>query len=147
MSRYITPEWKKLVAERAFFLCEYCLQFEGHASARFQFEHIISLKHGGLTVLENLAFSCVFCNRNKGTDVGTLLAPTHFVRFFNPRIDRWRDHFEFSGVAIYAKTEIGEATIKGLNLNQTDRLLERYALEEAGFFPHPNAKRLIGTVI
>ncbi len=35
-----------------------------------------------------------FCNRNKGPDVGSyLFSSQSFVRFFNPRTDRWADHF------------------------------------------------------
>lgn len=58
MSSYIPAKLRRQVAERAHFCCEYCLSFEGLSYIKFQIEHIISLKHGGLTVLSNLAYSC-----------------------------------------------------------------------------------------
>jgi 5-methylcytosine-specific restriction endonuclease McrA len=50
-----------------------------------QIDHIISVKHGGAATLENLAVACIFCNRQKGSDVSTILAGGKFTRFFNPR--------------------------------------------------------------
>ena len=41
-----------------------------------------------MTLADNLAFACVFCNRYKGTDIGSIALTTNkFTRFFNPRID------------------------------------------------------------
>lgn len=143
MSRYVSPAWRNLIANRAHHLCEYCLSFEGFSVVKFQVEHIISIKHRGLTTLDNLAYSCVFCNRNKGSDIGTILRDQQFVRFFNPRTDQWKDHFAISGVLFSSKTEIGEATLIMLDLNHFERLMERQALQEVGFFPHPNAFQII----
>lgn len=50
MSRtYISKELRNLVAQRASYLCEYCLVAEVHRSSRYQVDHIISEKHGGST--------------------------------------------------------------------------------------------------
>lgn len=106
-------------------------------------DHVKSLKHGGLHHLDNLAFSCVFCNRYKGTDVGTFLSDNQFIRFFNPRIDIWSAHFQLDGALISPKTEIGKATIKILRFNDIDRLIERQELIDENRYPHPNALRLI----
>lgn len=49
---------------------------------KFQLEHIISLKHGGKTALENLAYACPICNSGKGADIGTVLEDEDtFVQF------------------------------------------------------------------
>jgi len=48
-------------------------------------DRIISLKHDGKTTPENLAYACVFCNRHKGAEVGSIVWPTQ--QFFNPRTD------------------------------------------------------------
>lgn len=143
MSRYIPVDLRQLVRERANYICEYCLAFEGHSFVKFQIEHIISLKHGGLTKEDNLALSCFTCNNNKGTDIGTILDDEHFVRFYHPRKDRWKAHFELEGHLILPKTGIGEATIKILGLNDDERLEERLAFKEVGFFPHPNASNFL----
>src|SRR5690349_24044916 len=50
------------VWQRARRRCEYC-QFSPDVSLLpFQLDHIIAEKHGGKTVLENLALSCERCN-------------------------------------------------------------------------------------
>ncbi len=143
MSRYLSIKNRKKIAERAKFCCEYCLSFEGHSFLKFQIEHIISMKHGGLTELSNLAYACFYCNSYKGTDLGTILKDNQIFRFYNPRKDEWLQHFELDNHLILPKTEIAEATIKILQLNEERRLTERLAFIEAGYFPHPNALVLI----
>lgn len=126
MSRHVPEKLRSLVVERAQHRCEYCGIHEDESFFSFQIDHIISIKHGGATVLENLAWSCYTCNNAKGSDVGTVLLPDKtFVRLFNPREDIWPEHFEIEFGAIYAKTKIGEATIKVLNLNEVERIIER----------------------
>jgi 5-methylcytosine-specific restriction endonuclease McrA len=75
---------------RANGICEYCLVPERVSALDFQIEHIISEKHGGATTSENLACSCVFCNRFKGSDVASVSPTTgQVVRLYHPRRDRW----------------------------------------------------------
>ena len=110
----------------------------------FEIDHIISLRHGGLSDPENLAFSCLYCNQNKAADIGTMLLPSEiFIRFFNPRKDGWNDHFEISGSLILPKTEVGESTIKMLRINDVERIIERQTWLDAGLFPHPDALDLL----
>jgi hypothetical protein len=74
----------------------------------FHIEHIKSLKHGGLTVLPNLAYCCPDCNAFKGSDLGTFAENDEYlVRFFNPRKDFWDEHFELQNGCIYGQTDIG----------------------------------------
>ena len=111
---------------------------------RFQIEHIISRKHGGSSELENLAFACVFCNRYKGSDIASLKpGPNELVRFYNPRTDRWREHFQLNGVVIDSLTEIGEATARILQMNHDDQLLEREVLTRRKRYPSEAALLLI----
>ncbi len=57
-------------------------------------DHIISIKHGGATTEDNLAYACMACNRQKGSDLGSILWQSgELIRFFNPRTDRI---FEFN---------------------------------------------------
>jgi hypothetical protein len=51
------------------------------------------------------------------------------------------EHFTLIGTEIIALTEIGQATVKILELNSLHRLLERQALIEEGLFPHKNAQK------
>lgn len=136
MSRKIPDTLRKTVAERANFRCEYCRRMEGDSFIKFQIDHIISRKHRGQTIEENLAFSCPICNGNKGSNIGTVLSDkTTFVRLFNPRTDNWFDHFEISEGMIVSKTNIGEATALVLEFNTVNRILERLDLVKAGLFP------------
>lgn len=139
MSRYVSVKDRQAIRERANFVCEYCLAYEGFSFVKFQIEHIISIKHGGLSTLDNLALACFICNSCKGSDLGTFIHDDKLIRFFHPRKDKWSDHFELSGSSILPKTEIGKATIKILKLNDTQRLMERNALIISNNFPHKNA--------
>ena len=95
MSRYISDQLRALVAHRAGFRCEYCRLLAEDAFFRFHIDHIVSVKHGGETVEENLAYACQICNWNKGSDIATFLSNRQTpIRFFNPRIDIWAEHFE-----------------------------------------------------
>jgi hypothetical protein len=87
---YISAEVRRLVIARAEGLCEYCLIAEEDTFYGCEVDHIISEKHGGPTPEDNLCYACVFCNQAKGSDVGSIYWESReFVRFVNPRIDRW----------------------------------------------------------
>jgi hypothetical protein len=108
-------------------------------------DHIISEKHGGLTIEDNLALACAFCNQAKGSDVGSIVWQTRaFVRFFNPRIDRWNEHFRLLNYRIEPLTEIGIVTAQILRFNSVERLLERQALVLVKRYPsEPALKRIL----
>jgi len=61
-----TAELRRQVVERAGHCCEYCLLPQELAASTPQVDHVIAEKHGGQTVIENLALSCTVCNRRKG---------------------------------------------------------------------------------
>jgi 5-methylcytosine-specific restriction endonuclease McrA len=126
MSHYISDAIRKKVIERAKRCCEYCQIPDDDVYFSHQIDHIISRKHGGETTLDNLAYTCFACNNTKGSDIGTLFLPDRtLIRLYNPRIENWHDHFEMENGVIYAKTTIGQATIKVLNLNDVNRIIER----------------------
>ena len=136
MSSYVSAALRRLVAVRADFLCEYCLIHEDDAVFGCEVDHIISEKHGGPTDAENLAYACTFCNRAKGSDIGSMVLRTEaFVRFFNPRIDHWAEHFALDGIQILAHSDIGEVTARILEFNHSDRLLERQVLQAVSRYP------------
>lgn len=135
MTSYVRADLRRLVETRASRACEYCLIHADDTYFGCQVEHIIAEKHGGLTDEANLAYACAFCNRAKGSDVGTVTSAGQFVRFFNPRIDRWDDHFLLQGVLIKSRTSIGEATVRILRFNTAARLLERQTLRHIQRYP------------
>lgn len=129
MQRRISNELRQRVAKRAANRCEYCGLPEFDSLIRFHIEHIISIKHGGSNNLENLAYSCPDCNFYKGTNIGTYLTGgKHFTRFFDPRHDKWSDHFELVEGVTNAKTEIEAVTIRILQMNKPDRIETRKML-------------------
>ncbi len=135
-STYISADLRRQVAKRANSLCEYCLVHEDDTYFGCQVDHIISEKHNGPTELDNLAYACSFCNRYKGSDVGSFdWDLEEFVRFFNPRSDVWSEHFRLEGIEIIALTAIGKATAQILQFNNTERLLERLELQALGRYP------------
>jgi 5-methylcytosine-specific restriction endonuclease McrA len=69
---HIGARMREEVRARAGRRCEYCLVPEDLAFAPHQLDHVIAEKHGGETVLENLALCCSICNRRKGSDLSTL---------------------------------------------------------------------------
>jgi 5-methylcytosine-specific restriction endonuclease McrA len=124
--RYIPEDLRRQVAHRADYRCEYCHIHQDDAFFTFPIDHIISIKHGGTTVSENLAYACFPCNSSKGSDIGTVLLPDMtFVRLFNPRIDIWTAHFILQNGVFYPQTLEAQATIKILKLNAKNRILER----------------------
>ena len=144
MSNRIDSETRQIVASRANFVCEYCLVAEEDAYFRFQIEHIISRKHSGTSALGNLALACVFCNRYKGSDIATLSPETgELIRLYHPRTNHWADHFRLHGVVIEPLTDIGKATVRVLQMNHDDQLLEREILSKRKRYPSEGAVLLI----
>jgi HNH endonuclease len=142
---YISQDLRRLVVNRAEYLCEYCLIHEKDSAFGCAIDHIISLKHGGATDAANLAYACVFCNRFKGSDIGSIVLQTkEFTRFYNPRSDRWAEHFQRQYTTLQPLTNIGEVTARILGFNDGDRLLERQLLINQNKYPHPVALKRMG---
>jgi hypothetical protein len=89
-------------------------------------EHIIPKVHGGSDDLENLALACIDCNLHKGTNLAGLDPETQQVtRLFHPRQQQWNEHFEWQGIRIVGKTDIGRTTVRVLHMNSADQLALR----------------------
>ena len=143
MARWISAELRQTIADRANHLCEYCLIAEADSFYGCQVDHIISLKHGGSSDVDNLAFACALCNRAKGSDVGSIAKSGDFIRFFNPRTDRWLDHFRLKGARIHPLTPIGEVTVRIFGFNDSARLHERREMIRFGTYPSDAASRIM----
>lgn len=139
MSRPRIPKrLRRLVIQRARNRCEYCLLHQDDRPEPHQVDHVIALKHGGRTVSRNLAFSCARCNNNKGSDLASIDPLTGAIfLLFNPRAQKWRDHFAFEGAKIVGLTGTGRATVELLRLNDAIRVAQRKVLMDAGLYPPP----------
>jgi hypothetical protein len=143
-SARVSERLRRIVAERAEHLCEYCLIHDGDAYVGLQVDHIVSKKHGGQTTAKNLALACACCTRNKGTDISAVDPTTgRFVALYNPRKSHWREHFQLVGVRIAWRTDIGAATVRLLKLNHSRRILERQVLRTFNRYPCEAALRRI----
>jgi hypothetical protein len=87
---------------------------------------VIPRKHGGSDVLENLALACIDCNLRKGPNLSGIDPQTGLVvRLFNPRRDKWSEHFPWDGILITGTSDVGRTTIVVLDVNSEDRLMVR----------------------
>jgi hypothetical protein len=127
-------ELHSLVWQRAKNRCEYCHFAADISLLPFQLDHIIAEKHGGPTTADNLALSCERCNSHKGPNIAGYLDGKH-VPLFNPRSDRWVDHFQWNGPMLMGKTPVGKVTIGVLAINLPYRVALRAALIEEGVVP------------
>ena len=102
----------------------------------FHVDHIIAEQHGGRARLNNLALACSRCNRNKGPNIARIDMITHkIVKLYDPRRDRWTDHFRWRGPQRTALTPVGRVTIRVLAINHPDAIKLRRQLITEGVFP------------
>ena len=127
---------RQLVIERAQGRCEYCLIHQDFSIYTHEIDHIIAVKHGGQTLSENLALSCLPCNRHKGSDFATL-DPNNgeIIRLFNPRLQVWDEHFTLKNGEIIGITDIGQATSRLLMFNTSSRMRSRQSLSDQNLYP------------
>jgi len=132
----ILASLRREVRERAEERCEYCLLSESQAVLPHEPDHLIALKHGGQTTSENLALACFECNRFKGSDIASIDALTgELVALFNPRRQRWFEHFRLNGAQIIPLTPVGRVTDKLLRLNLPSRVEVRRQLVAQARYP------------
>lgn len=136
MSERVPIAIRRLAQARAGSRCEYCLIHEDDAHYPHGPDHIVACKHRGATHEDNLAWACYLCNLLKGSDIASVDIETgQIVRLFNPRLDRWTDHFRLEDGRIVPLTPIGRVTEYMLQLNRPQTVQARRWLIEAGRYP------------
>jgi len=79
--------------------------------------------------LRTSPLACFDCNRFKGSDIASLDPATgKLVALFNPRKQRWIQHFDLLRGVIVPLTPVGRATEKLLRLNLPARVEVRQRL-------------------
>ncbi len=127
---------EQLVWRRAGSRCEYCRMPQEFDDTHFEIDHIIAIKHKGLTIANNLALSCFHDNSHKGSNIAGLDPKTRqFAPLFHPRRHKWERHFRWRGAYLIGRTTIGRVTIAVLNINDPFRVELRKGLIEEGLFP------------
>jgi hypothetical protein len=133
--------WSEIAREverRAAGRCEYCRMHQALRGATFHAEHVIPRCLGGVSELENLAWACPSCNLHKSNRIEARLPDvSQSVPLFNPRTDKWEDHFRWDGYEITGLTPVGRATVDMLLLNHKRRIKIRQAEALFALFP-PN---------
>lgn len=125
----VSAALRRRVWSRAGGCCEYSGVIGEVVLVPLEVDHVIARKHGGRTVAENLALCCPLCNRWKGTDLASVDPDTgDIVPLYNPRTQRWAQHFQLVRGEIVPLTPSGRATTQLLRLNLNDRVAERRAL-------------------
>jgi hypothetical protein len=126
------------VRERARGCCEYCRIEETSTGHEFTLDHVTPESRGGPTTPENLAYACIGCNVRKSNKT---VAPDpidgEIVPLFNPRVQRWREHFCWSADAklVLGLTPTGRATAVALSLNRPSLLAYRTLMVRNGIHP------------
>lgn len=134
----ISDELRQRVAETAKHRCGYCQTQELIIGMPLQIEHIYPEAAGGDSDETNLWLACPRCNRYKsdrthGIDEQSLTR----VRLFNPRSQKWNEHFawEQEGLYIVGLTPTGRATVKTLQMNNPFVVRSRKIWIDSGWHP------------
>ncbi len=133
---YISSELRRQVIARAGNCCEYCRLSQEDSTFSFQVDHVIAEKHEGETELENLSWSCPSCNGFKGSDIGSIDRHTgRLTPLYNPRLQKWEEHFQLDGPSIEALSPEGRVTVRLLKINRAEQVDERLGLIALGRYP------------
>jgi HNH endonuclease len=129
---------RETVELRAGRRCEYCRAPQPATGVRYHLEHVFPESFGGTDDVENLALACPTCNYHKsnhllGADEDGMAGRP----LFNPRKDRWHEHFEFdsSTLRLKGKTVTGKGTVNRLRMNNTMQLEARRLWVELELYP------------
>ena len=99
-------------------------------------DHILPVSAGGTTTADNLALACVSCSLRKAARRVAIDPQTsREVELFDPRHDRWDDHFRWEGVRLVGLTVHGRAIVAALAMNRP--LILAIRTEEALLGRHP----------
>ena len=130
-TEYIPVGMRRETIERSNGICEYC-RLPNIAFFPHEVDHVIARKHGGQTELDNLAYACFECNRHKGSDIASIDPDIGLITpLFNPRTQKWHEHFRFQSKLIVPITPEARTTVFLLRLNAPDRIAERQRLKIA----------------
>lgn len=139
---YIPVALRREVITRANGCCEYCLSGSEERALDYVIDHIIAEKHAGPTQSDNLCLSCFWCNSFKGSDISSVDWEQNgvIIPLYNPRKQKWEEHFKLDGIRIIPLTATGRVTVFLLQLNAVERIKERRLLIELGEYPCMTSK-------
>ena len=124
------------VVRRAGHRCAYCQLSAQLQVGGFELDHVVPRSHGGRMDMANMALACPHCNARKWAHMdGEDPATGQRVALFNPRTQRWEEHFQWSVQRPFEIAGIsahGRATVARLQINHPDLVSIRRLLAAAG---------------
>jgi 5-methylcytosine-specific restriction endonuclease McrA len=113
---------RALVRHRAGERCEYCHISAAADLVPFHLEHVVPHQHLGPTTSDNLALACSRCNCHQGPNLtGIDEATQAIVPLFNPRTQRWDDHFAVDAAGSVRRAEGENLTRRHRDTEKQDR--------------------------
>lgn len=138
----MSADLRRAVLQRARGRCEYCGLSQEGQEATFHVDHVVPMAEGGQTIAENFALACVSCSLRKGARQAGMDPQTgRNVLLFNPRRDRWSEHFRFDGVGLVGLSPTGRATVEALQMNRPLIVAIRHEETLRGRHPPPAGHR------
>jgi hypothetical protein len=135
---HVPARLQRAVRERAAERCEYCGLAQEGQEGFFHIDHVLPVVAGGPTLIENLALACVTCSLRKSWRQSARDPHTsEEVPLYNPRVDRFYEHFRWEGATMLALTATGRATIEALALNRPQLVQIREESRLLGRHPPP----------
>ena len=68
----VSRELRTQIVFRAAGRSEYCLIHQDDSAFQHEVDHVIGRQRGGRTGADNLALSCLYCNRFKGSNLASI---------------------------------------------------------------------------
>jgi hypothetical protein len=134
-----STEEKERIASTFKYACSYCRISSEFVYGTMEIEHIIPLAKGGTNDAINLCLACSRCNAYKHTHTQGLDTETgEMVALFNPRTQRWSEHFAWDNdnpAIIVGITPCGKVTINILKMNLPVSVKFRQWLAASGKYP------------
>ncbi|MBW4581692.1 MAG: HNH endonuclease [Tildeniella nuda ZEHNDER 1965/U140] len=138
MSSYIPVELRNQIGVSDRNQCCYCLTQAVNSGIDLSFDHILPRSKGGETTFDNVCLACRACNEFK-SDLTEFADPLTeaVVLLFNPRRQKWTDHFVWSedGIRMEGLTTIGRATVVALQMNRATIRVARKRWVSGGWHP------------
>lgn len=126
----ISKSIRQQVIKNAKYCCEYCRTSSLLTGMPLVIDHIIPTSLGGSNNRDNLCASCYRCNEFKGAKImANDPVSNQFVPLFNPRQQKWLEHFNWAngGTYIIGLSGTGRATVLALKLNN-ENIVEARAI-------------------
>jgi hypothetical protein len=134
----VADDLRARIREQAGDRCGYCQSAQRYVFAPLEIDHLLPTARGGHDAEDNLWLACRMCNGYKADRTHGLDPVTGAeVRLFNPRRQRWAEHFAWSaeGIQVVGRTACGRATVITLQLNNAIAVLVRREWVAAGWHP------------